>query len=114
MAMNMKNSMGKQYKPYGAGKGQWQQDRYQSSGAPYFPSNTEWTASTWQKPEGDKGMGKDKGKGKGKGKKNKKGNKGRVDGDNHPLRQRSRVGKTCFTKFWGNRLNYGWGALVRH
>ena len=76
MAMNMKNSMGKQYKPYGAGRGQWQQDRYQSSGAPYFPSNTEWTASTWQKPEGDKGMGKDKGKGKGKGKKNKKGKKG--------------------------------------
>jgi len=76
MAMNMKNSWGKQYKPYGAGKGQWQQDRYQTSGFPYFPNNPEWTTPAWQKPEGDKGMGKDKGKGKGKGKKNKKGKKG--------------------------------------
>jgi hypothetical protein len=76
MAMNMKNSWGKQYKPYGAGKGQWHQDRYQTSGSPYFPNNPEWTTPAWQKPEGDKGMGKDKGKGKGKGKKNKKGKKG--------------------------------------
>jgi len=70
MAMNMKTSMGKQYRSYGAGKGQWQQDRYQ----PYHPYNPEWTTPVWQKQESDKGGGKDKGKGKGKGKKSKKGN----------------------------------------
>ena len=70
----MKTSMGKQLKPYGAGEGQWQQDRYQTGGFPYHPYNPEWTTPGWLKQEGDKGGGKDKGKGKGKGKKNKKGN----------------------------------------
>jgi hypothetical protein len=67
MALGMKNTMGKQYGAYGAGKGQWQQDRYQ----PYQPYNPEWTTP---KQESDKGGGKEKGKGKGKGKKGKKGN----------------------------------------
>jgi len=74
MAMNMKNSMSKQYSPYGQGKGQWQQDRYHQY-QPYT-YQSEWTPPAY-KQEGDKG-GKP-GKGKGKGKKPKKG-KGKQGG----------------------------------
>ena len=67
-----------------------------------------------KRPKETKAWEKIRAKAKARAKRIRRATVKRADGDSHPHRQPFRIGKSCFTKFWGYRLNYGGGALVRH